>query len=385
MVDWKKPFRKAGDVISPVKVLIGLVLLSMVIWTVTLSIRLSGMSNVGLDYPQKVIQPHEKDVPPGFEAEDLDDTANLRDIEALMELHDSKPREELDHCARSETIATMVYILDVLVNDNVWAPADPMYKIGWFGVVSFPDGPLFDNQASFQMGALGALRRMAVEMVDALGRLRGTTAADPDLQAARNNLFYTASAWRFNPFDSTAATFSTPADASYREARNLLQKYNDRLAKCDARFDPRSDNLYDSLDRIAKDLGGMTDQLAERSQAQAWDVKTHQMVDANGSNAGIFDFHADNYFYEAKGMMWAYHGLFQAMRTDFSRIVDQRDLASIWDRIEQHVAETAALDPLIVSNGSTDSVLMADHLAVMATNILRARANITESRDILNR
>ena len=53
--------------------------------------------------------------------------------------------------------------------------------------------------------------------------------------------------------------------------------------------------------------------------------------------------------------------------------------------MEAHVAEAANLSPLIVSNGREDGFMMPDHLSVMAENILRARANMTELRDILAR
>jgi hypothetical protein len=43
------------------------------------------------------------------------------------------------------------------------------------------------------------------------------------------------------------------------------------------------------------------------------------------------------------------------------------------------------LSPTIVSNGREDGMSMRDHLTVMAENVLRARANLTELRDVLKR
>ena len=63
----------------------------------------------------------------------------------------------------------------------------------------------------------------------------------------------------------------------------------------------------------------------------------------------------------------------------------QGPLADVWDRMEARVAETAALSPLIVSNGREDGFMMPDHLSAMAENVLRARANLVELREILNR
>ncbi|MGF1658775.1 MAG: DUF2333 family protein [Rubrimonas sp.] len=288
-------------------------------------------------------------------------------------------------CAPSQTVAVTSYILDVLVNQNVWAPGDPQYKFGWFGIWSFESGPFFDNKASFQIGALRAVRRIGVEAVDLLGRARGTSAPDSALTDARGALQWNERAWIINPFSQRLPLLSNSAAATFRDAKESLDIYNLRLTECAALFDARSDNLFQLLDRIANDIGGMTDQLASRSKGERWDPATKAFVPGDGNNNGIFDFRADNLFYEAHGMMWAYHGILQAMRLDFADVVRQSNLDQIWDRMETHIAESAGLAPIIVSNGREDSLFQPDHLSAMAVNMLRARANMTELREILNR
>ena len=303
--------------------------------------------------------------------------------------HDSAPGTRLPggegQCAGSEVVAVTSYILDVLVNQNVWVPGDPLYKIGWFGLAPFEAGPFLDNKASFQKGALTAVRRISVELVDLLGRARGTSAADEDLQAARGALQWNERAWIFNPFDSRVPLLSTSAAQSYRSAIDQLNSYNVRLQSCDALFDPRSDNLFQLLDRVSNHIGGITDNLSQRAKAERWDVDNKTFIPGPGNNAGIFDWRADNLFYEAHGAMWAYHGIMQGARIDFAQVVQQSNLAQIWDRMEGHIAESAALDPIIVSNGAEDSLFFPAHLSAMAVNMLRARANMTELREILNR
>jgi hypothetical protein len=288
-------------------------------------------------------------------------------------------------CSPSATVAMTARILDILVNENTWAPSDPQYKIGWFGLARFEPGPFFDNKASFQMGALGAVRRMSIELVDLLGRARGTSAADPNLQDARGAVQWNERSWILNPFDPRLPLLSTAAPTSYRSAIDNYNEYNAKLASCNALFDSRSDNLFQLLDRIANDVGGMTDQLATRSKGDAWSVADKALVPATGNNLGFFDFRADNLFYEAHGMMWAYHGILQALRQDFSGVIAGANLGQIWDRMEAHVAESASLEPMIVSNGREDSVFTPDHLSAMAANMLRARANMTEIREVLAR
>jgi hypothetical protein len=288
-------------------------------------------------------------------------------------------------CAPSDIASMSAHILDILVNQNTWVPSDPQYKIGWFGLIGFAPTPFFDNKASFQIGALRVVRRISIEMVDLIGRQRGTSAADADLEDARASVQWNERAWVFNPFDSRLPLLSTSAASEFRSAIANYNNYNARLERCDALFDPRADNLFQLLDRLANDLGNITDQLGGRSKAHRWDVPQQRMIEAGGNNRGFFDFHADNLFHEARGMAWAYHGYLRAIRDDFDNIIGDRSMSDIWDRMEIAMAESADLNPIIVSNGREDSLFAPDHLSAMASNMLRARANMTELREILNR
>ncbi|WP_340107922.1 DUF2333 family protein [Pikeienuella sp. HZG-20] len=288
-------------------------------------------------------------------------------------------------CAPSQIVRVEQALIDMLVNQNDWTPATPQYKFGFFFAVPWEATPFFDNKASFQKGVHSAVKRFSMEMTDTLGRVRGTSGADPDLEAARGLLQIDERTWIFNPFDARLPLMATSAASSYRRAIDRLGDYNARLGACDALFDARADNLYQLLDRITKEIGSNIDQIAKRSQSRTYDVETHSFVEADGNSRGWFDFRADNYFHEARGRMYAYHGLMQAARADFADVVVQRNLADVWDRMEAHIAEAAALSPLIVSNGREDGMFAPAHLSAMAQNMLRARANMTELRDILAR
>lgn len=333
----------------------------VILYFVTNVLRFSIISGDDLGYPQTVIDP------------------------ALAMFSPGQRLPDGSGCAPSKTVAVTAQIVDILVNQNTWAPGDPVYKFGWFGVWSYEAGPFFDNKASFQIGAMRAVRRVTVELADLLGRARGTSAADVDLVDARGGLQFSERAWLINPLDPRLPLLSASASGTYDAARASLLAYNAKLAACNALFDSRSDNLFQFLDRVANDVGGMTDQLASRSKGLRWDVETKQMAPGDGNNRGVFDFRADNLFYEAHGMMWAYHGILQGIRADFGEVIRQANLDQIWDRMESHVAEAASLEPLIVSNGREDSLFQPDHLSAMASNMLRARANMTELREVLNR
>ena len=288
-------------------------------------------------------------------------------------------------CGRSQLVNMEVYLIHFLVDDNQFVPSMIQHKMGILGLVAWDDTPFFDRKSMFQKGVLRAVRRASIELVDTLGRVRGTSSADPDLEVARGLLQYDMETWRINPFDAQRPWIATPSDSVYRKAIPALEAYNDRLSRCGALFDARRDNLGQLLDRLSKDLGSTVDELAKRSRSELWDVPQKRFVPAEGNDRGFFDFRADGMFWEAEGEAYAWHGLLQAARADMIEAVDNQRLQEIWDSTESHMAEAIILDPLIVSNGAEDGLVMPAHLAALAQRILRARANVVEMRDVLLR
>lgn len=343
-----------------------LLLLLFVFWNAHFLWNVISTQGYTLAYPNSVLQPG--GITASDEQSNMKGSANTRT------------------CGRSQIVDIQSHLIDFLVNQNTWVPSMPQYKLGFFAVMSWEATPFFDNKASFQSGVLRALRRTAVELVDILGRTRGTSEVDKGLQAARGLLQYDEQTWWINPFDAERPLGPVqPSPMIYRRAISLYDKYNQRLDNCDALFDARADNLQQFLDRIANDIGSTADALAKRSQAVRYDATNNEFVDGEGNNRGWFDTRADNFFMAASGQMYAYHGLIQGARLDFLDVITKRDLIDVWNRMEQHIAEAAALSPMIVSNGREDGLFMPAHLSVMAANILRARANMTELRDILKR
>jgi hypothetical protein len=289
-------------------------------------------------------------------------------------------------CDRSQLVDMEIKLIDFMVNENGWVPAMPQFKLGFFNLVKWQDTPFLDNKAAFQHGVLFAVRRTAVELSDVIGRVRGTSAVDDDLQNARGGLQYDSETWWINPLDDSRPFGPVqPASTAYRKSIELFERYNKRLGECTAVLDARADNLRSFFDRIANDLGSVADGLTKRSMGERYDPRTDEYVEGEGNDRGWFDMRADNLFHEASGTMYAYHGILQAARKDFADVIKTRQLDDVWDRLERNVAEAAALDPLIVANGKRDGFLIPDHLAVMAENVLRARANVTEIGDILDR
>ncbi|ASY63879.1 hypothetical protein SJ05684_c24390 [Sinorhizobium sojae CCBAU 05684] len=269
-------------------------------------------------------------------------------------------------CQPSAIVDVAADLIDFNVDQNAWISSMLAYKLGFFGL-DWDDTPWLDNKASFQRGINQAVRRTAVELVDSLGRVRGTSGINNDLQSARGNIQFDEETWYFgiSPFGP-----KTPTPSFYRAAMRDLRKFNVSLGNCDAVFDGRSDNMVEFLDRIASDLGNTSAIIRERSELH---------------NGGWFDTRADDRFWFSYGQLYGYYGILSAAGADFDNVVTQRGLTPIYTETMKQLRAALRIQPLIISNGREDGWIMPTHLATMGFYILRVRSNLVEMRDILAR
>ncbi len=269
-------------------------------------------------------------------------------------------------CQRSAIVDVAADLTDFNVNQNAWISSMLLYRLGFFGI-DWDHTPFLDNKASFQRGVNQAVRRTSVELVDTLGRVRGTSGINNDLQKARGNLQFDEYSWYFglDPFGP-----KTPTPSYYRSALESLRKFNTDLAACNAIFDGRADNLIQFIDRIANDLGSTSDVLADRSQ---------------NHHRGWFDTRADDRFWFAYGQLYAYYAILAAAQSDFAQVIAERNLGAIFGATMRQFQAALKIQPAIISNGREDGWLMPSHLATMGFYILRVRSNLVEVRSVLDR
>ena len=269
-------------------------------------------------------------------------------------------------CRRSLIVEATADLVDFNVNRNAWTSSMILYKLGLFGI-PWERTPFFDNKAAFQRGVNQAIRRTAIELVDTLGRVRGTSGIDADLQSARGNLQFDEETWYFglSPFGP-----KTPTPSFYRAAIKDLRAFNARLEKCEAVFDARGDNLLQFIDRIANDIGGTSAILRDRSEKY---------------NSGWFDPRADDRFWFAYGQLYGYYGILTAAHADFHEVIAQRGLTQLWAELEEQLRASLNMQPAIVSNGAELGWLIPAHLATLGFYVLRVRSNLVEVRLVLDR
>src|SRR3546814_8493682 len=80
----------------------------------------------------------------------------------------------------SRAVAMAAALIDREVNHTGWVANDPF----------FMPGSLLDNMPNYQLGMIHALGRFAFQMVDQIGRTRGSSQTDTDLQEAAGLLQY---------------------------------------------------------------------------------------------------------------------------------------------------------------------------------------------------
>lgn len=257
----------------------------------------------------------------------------------------------------SKTVAVMAGLIDREVNQTAWVPNvqvfEPAALLRYGG-----------NMVNFQSGVLRAMSVTTLELEGRLARSRGTSSADPDLSAARQGLAFSPDSWTLVPL--------IPGDAQreYDNARKALEAYNRRVAAGQAIFDLRADNLQGLLDRIALDLGALSDQLDSQVVA---------------GRRVLIDRRADKLFYFTKGQAYGYFMVLRALRDDFAPVIEERRVRRIYDEMLTELAEAARLQPMIVQNASPSALLMPNHLTTEGFYLMRARAKLRELTDILQR
>ena len=209
---------------------------------------------------------------------------------------------------QSRSVAMAAALIERETIIHPWVANDP-----WF----LP-GAALDNMPNFQQGVIYALSRYAIEMSDQIGRTRGSSEVDKDLDKAAGLLKYAGDVWVFDFSVSLAPT--APSDSQYKAARKSLLSYNKRLAEGTAVFDVRADNLETTLERIAADLG---------SGSAVIDKYIRE------NSGAIIDFHADDIYYRNKGRLYAYYMILREMKADFESVISEKDVTKAWDQMLQ--------------------------------------------------
>lgn len=236
------------------------------------------------------------------------------------------------------------------VSDNRWTANDPFF---------FPT-TFHDNMPNYQRGMMRALSRFTLELENQIGRLRGSSAIDPDLERASGLLQFPTDLWRFD-FSQSLLPIQ-PSDAQYGAAAEALRAYNVRVASGAALFETRSDALAMTLERMVSELGSRT-------------AMVDQHVREDGS---LIDQVSDDIFYFNKGMTYASYLLLRELGRDFRDVIEQQGLTRLWAQALESLRAASQQRPLIVMNSSGADSFLANHLHVQGFYLKRAILQLDE-------
>jgi len=256
----------------------------------------------------------------------------------------------------SRAVAVAAALVTREVDDRTWTPMQPFF---------LPGGAL-DNMPNFQRGISSALGRFATELMDQVGRTRGSSQIDRDLELARGFLNEQPTVWIWQPTVSLMP--SATSAQKYRAGRDRLLAYNKRLSSGQAVFERRADNLQALLERMANDIGSDSA------------VIDRHIIERGGDP---FDWRCDDIFYFNKGRLYANYLLLRELGLDFHNVIRDRELANAWNGMVESFRLAAQLDPWIIWNGRPDAFLMPNHLAAQGFYLLRARTQLREVSNIL--
>ena len=256
----------------------------------------------------------------------------------------------------SRSVAAAADLITREVDAKTWAPMMPVFM---------PAG-ILDNMPNFQRGVIAAVGRFSTELMDQVGRVRGTSQVDRDLEQARGFLNEQPNIWIWQP--SVSLWPSATSAQKYRAGRDRLVAYNRRVGAGQAVFERRADNLQALIDRIANDEGSDSA------------VIDQHIIESAGD---LFDRRADDIFYFNKGRLYANFILLREMGVDFENVIRERNLGNAWNGMVETFRLASELQPWIVWNGYPDGLIIPNHLAAQGFYLLRARVQLREISGIL--
>lgn len=273
---------------------------------------------------------------------------------AVHDVNDDTAMKVNANPGQSQAVATAVALLNRELNDNRWTPMDPF----------FLPGAALDNMPNFQTGIVYAISRFAIEMSDQIGRVRGSSQVDEDLDQAAGLLKYKPDVWVYDMSESWLPQRSSAEQ--YRHGMEALMRYNQRLGEGNAVFETRADNLLATLERVAADMGSAS-----------------AVIDSSVTDLGAFSWDADDVFYRNKGRLYAYFMLLEAMKSDFGKVIQEKQLTNVWDEMLKSLRQAAEMEPLVVINGAPDGFVLPSHLVGQGFYLLRARTQLREISNVL--
>jgi hypothetical protein len=237
------------------------------------------------------------------------------------------------------TTATLLYILKAQMDDQAWTPALPLI---------FPAAVL-DNLPNFQIGS----KNTVAYFTKKLSRMQ----ADPALKEATTLLNYPPDIWLFS--QTAEDKFSPGSAKQYRKAMA-------RIAASDThKSTPSAEELPALLDTVINLLEQKISLLNKQIQEHSTD---------------IFDYRADDVFYQTTGTAYALHYMLTALEKDYQSQIVQTEQYENLTSAQKFLEKAVKLDPLFIKNAQPTDVYAANHLLYLAYYLSEAENRLLHIR-----
>jgi hypothetical protein len=230
-----------------------------------------------------------------------------------------------------------------------WLPNDKIYQT-----------ILLDNPQSYQLGQLEVLRYSTRVLRDKLSRQRTTDKIDPMADKAFTDFSNNPTYWLF-----------PSAESKYKAGVKALRDYQKNLTEGKSSFYPRADNLIELLEQLISLLGGENTRLA--NAPRDWTTRLSEETAGDRYTEGekyrnveVSWWQVDNNFYHARGVAYALRHVLLAVEYDFADILKMKRADELMTNIVAELS-LANFEPLVVLNGSRDSIFANHSLSLMAT------------------
>jgi hypothetical protein len=230
-----------------------------------------------------------------------------------------------------------------------WLPNDVIYP-----------SIFLDNPQNFQLGELEVVRYATRVLRDKLSRQRTTDSIDRQVDQA------------FSDFSNNPRLWIFPAaETKFNSGVKALVAYRQGLVKGSSHFYARADNFMELLDQLTSLLGGVDTRLANapRDSGRRLSVETAGDSYSQGERRQKVQTpwrEIDDNFYFARGVAYALREVLLAVRWEFREVINIKRSAELVDTIIEELA-LADFEPLVVLNGSRDSIFANHSLKLMAT------------------
>ena len=172
--------------------------------------------------------------------------------------------------------------------------------------------------------------------------------------------------------------------ASWADGVQALGLYRQGLVRGTSHFYARADNLIELLDQFTSLLGGVDTRLANAPRDATERLSEETAGDATQQGerrmrVAVPWSQIDDNFYFGRGVAYAMYEVMLAVRWEFRDVIEIKRSSELMDTIVEEL-KLAHFEPLVVLNGSRDSIFANHSLKLMATleNVRQKMINLQQ-------